>query len=66
MAESYTVVWSGEKEKQEHDAQVRPAPELPAMQRPSAIRLRTDGPRPTDEDRAVRNLRNRWQIENRT
>ncbi|HXC43714.1 MAG TPA: hypothetical protein VNY51_09365 [Candidatus Dormibacteraeota bacterium] len=63
MAESYTVVWSGEKEKQEHDRQVRPAPELPKAQCSTgkAYRRRMDGPR-SDEDREVTDLRERWQV----
>lgn len=66
MAETYTVVWSGTKEKQQHDAQVRPAPELPKVQGSTGntgkTKLRMDGPRRTDEDTAVIDLRNRWQI----
>lgn len=63
MAESYEVVWSGTKEKQEHDLQVRPAPELPAGQGSTGkTKLRMDGPRRSDEDGAVIDLRNRWQV----
>jgi hypothetical protein len=66
MAETYTVVWSGTKEKQEHDAQVRPAPELPEAQGSTGKTWRRmDGPRRSDEDGAVIDLRNRWQIPNR-
>jgi hypothetical protein len=57
MAETYEVVWSGTKEKQEHDRQVRPAPELPAPQGSTGkVKLRMDGLdglRRSDEDTAV-------------
>jgi hypothetical protein len=63
MAESYEVVWSGTKEKQEHDRQVRPAPELPAGQGSTGkTKLRMDGSRRNEEDSAVIDLRNRWQV----
>jgi hypothetical protein len=59
----YFVVWSGEKEKQEHDRQVRPAPELPTGKGSTgkAYQRRMDAPR-SDVDREVTDLRERWQI----
>lgn len=61
MAETFTVVWSGEKEKQMHDAQVRLAPSVEEQK----------GTRPVfpagfghaKEDQTVIDLRNRWQKE---
>ena len=58
MAESYTVVWSGEKEKQEHDRQLRAAP---CIEEQKAYPRRAR--HATKEDQCVMDLRNRWQIE---
>jgi hypothetical protein len=63
MAETFEVVWSGTKEKEAHDAQVRPAPELPAGQGSTGKTWRRmDGPRSSDDDGEVIDLRNRWQV----
>ncbi len=63
MAETYQVVWSGEKEKRAHDAQTRPAPQLPEAQGSTGKpRVRMDGQRRSEEDNAVIDLRGRWQV----
>jgi hypothetical protein len=60
VTDNYVVVWSGEKEKREHDAQLRPAPPLPEPRgKTGHVQLRMDGGRRTEES-IVDDLRERW------
>jgi hypothetical protein len=63
LVQTYEVVWSGEREKQAHDAQTRPAPQLPGAQGSTGkARMRMDGQRRSEEDNRVIDLRTRWQV----
>jgi len=60
MAETYEIVWSGTKEKELHDRQIRPAPPLPeAHGKTGHVQLRTDGGR-ANEEPAIAKMRSRW------
>lgn len=61
IVETYVVVWSGEKEKQEHDRQMRPAPSVEEQKRNRPVFPAGFGR--TQEDQSVIDLRNRWQKE---
>jgi hypothetical protein len=61
MAETYTVVWSGEKEKQMHDAQVRSAPPNEELKRNRPVFPNGFGH--AKESKEVIDLRDRWTRE---
>jgi hypothetical protein len=66
MAETYEVVWNGTIEKQEHDRQVRPAPELATDRRGHTgnkghVVLQGERHATKPEDATVTPIRENWR-----
>ena len=69
MESCYKVVWSGELEKRQHDAAIRPAPSLDGESRPQ-IRIRNQAnltdishvPEHAIDRQIVRAIRGKWGI----